>query len=148
MAQFPAGSAPALAGKEEKGAFPFHRPSQGGAQQKRAAPGVVELSAIEVSRIDLIPEWPIEETGRSERLTGGRPDQGSPPGRAARPRDGIDHGPRIAAKFRREAGRHDLEFLHTFDGLRDQGDETLAAHADILIVVVRTVDGEIVAPTP
>ena len=28
------------------------------------------------------------------------------------------------------------------------GDKTLAAHADILIVVVRTVDGEIVAPTP
>src|SRR5262249_59167370 len=38
----------------------------------------------------------------------------------------------------------DLNLLDTFNSLRDERDESLAAHAHVLVVVVRAVNGEIV----
>ena len=61
--------------------------------------------------------------------------------------DGIDHGAGAAHEFGRVAGGLDLKVLDALDALGNEGDETLAPHPDIYVVVVRSVDGEAVTPS-
>src|SRR5262245_30911503 len=61
-------------------------------------------------------------------------------------RHGVDLRTDAASKFGVPQVRHDLNFFDTFDALRDQRDEALAANPHVFVVIVRTIDGEIVGP--
>src|SRR2546429_3713930 len=61
------------------------------------------------------------------------------------PGNGIHLSSDVAAKLGRREQCDYLIFLHGLDGLRHQGHEALATHAYVFIIVVRTIDREIVA---
>src|SRR5262245_3257161 len=60
-------------------------------------------------------------------------------------RNGVGHRAGIAAEVRRESGCHDLEVFDAFRALWNESNETLPADADIFVVVIGTIDGEMVA---
>src|ERR1043166_3973446 len=58
--------------------------------------------------------------------------------------DGVDLRADVATVLRGREQGDDLIFLDRLDGLRDEREEALAADADVLVVVVRAVHGEVV----
>src|ERR1043166_7757456 len=58
--------------------------------------------------------------------------------------DGVDLRADVATVLRGREQGDDLIFLDRLDGLRDEREEALAADADVLVVVVRAVPGEVV----